>query len=57
MQPPVIEANVSAIKYFHSIVGYNIGESTIFKHVLEAKKKDYSAYFTQKRGFNSRTIT
>ena len=39
MQPPVIEANVSAIKYFHSIVGYNIGESTIFKHVLEAIKR------------------
>jgi len=36
---PVINASISAIKYFHAIVGFSIGNSTIFRHSLEAAKR------------------
>ena len=35
----IIDATISAIRYSHSILGYQVGKSNMVKHILEAAKR------------------
>ena len=35
----IIDATISAVRYFHSILGYQVGKSNMVKHILEAAKR------------------